>query len=209
MLRLFFLRHGNTFEEGEPSRQVGAKTDISLTEKGRQQAAAAARWFSSEGIVPAAIYAGVLKRQQETAAIASGALGTPVQNALELAELSYGAWENKTIEELKTQFPVSYEAWSKEGTWPEEFEGTYEDTRRRLTRFLDKVRCSHEDGSSVIAVTSQGVMKLVTAVIEPQRWSDLQARKEIDALKVKTGALCEIVFDDGGWKTVAWNVVPE
>lgn len=209
MLRLFFLRHGNTFEDGEPSRQVGAKTDIPLTAKGRVQAEKAAAWFRAHGIAPVMVYTGSLQRQKETAELVSKELGAPTTEVFELAELAYGAWENLTIEELKEKFPASYEAWSKAGEWPAEFEGTYEDTRRRLVRFLDRVRCSHEDGSAVVAVTSQGIMKLLTAVTQPERWEEMRSRRAIDELKVKTGAICEFVFDEGDWKTVAWNVVPE
>ncbi len=209
MLHLFFLRHGNTFEDGEPSRQVGAKTDIPLTAKGRVQAEKAAAWFRTHGIAPVMVYSGGLKRQKETAEIVSQALGAPATEVFELAELAYGAWENLTIDELKEKFPASYEAWSEAGEWPAEFEGAYEDVRRRLMRFLDRVRCSHEDGSAIVAVTSQGIMKLLTSVTEPERWAAMQSRRAIGELKVKTGALCECVFEDGCWKTVAWNVVPE
>ncbi len=208
MLRLFFLRHGNTFEDGEASRQVGAKTDIPLTAKGRAQAEHAAAWFRAQSVAPVMVYSGGLKRQKETAEIVSKALGAPVTEVFELAELAYGAWENLTIEELKEKFPTSYAAWSEAGEWSPEFEGTYEDVRRRLVRFLDRVRCSHEDGSAVIAVTSQGIMKLLTSVMEPERWAAMQARRAIGELKVKTGAVCEFVFEDGCWKTIAWNIVP-
>lgn len=210
MLRLFFLRHGNTFEEGELSRQVGAKTDIPLTEKGRLQAMQAAAWLRSRGVAPTTVYSGKLKRQKETAAIVAEALVADVVEEDDLAELAYGAWENLTIEELKTRFPVSYEAWGKAGEWPPEFEGTIEAAQARLSRFLEKTLRAHPDGSDVVAVTSQGVLKLLTSVAEPERWADLKARRAVDELKVKTGAICEIDFDGAaGWKTVAWNVLPE
>ena len=209
MPRIFFLRHGNTFEDGEPSRQVGAKTDLPLTEKGRAQARVAAAWLKAHGIAPAVVYSGRLRRQTETADIVASAFGVPRTETEDLVELAYGTWENLTTEELKARFPESYEAWGKEGKWPAEFEGSYEDARRHLSRFLDAVRGAHRDGTAVVAVTSQGVMKLLTSIIDPERWAALQAKKEIDQLKVKTGAICEISFEQGAWKTVAWNVVPE
>lgn len=209
MLKIVFVRHGNTFEDGEPSRQVGAETDVPLTDAGRVQAEAVARHLKARGLAVRAIHAGALKRQRETAEILSRGLDAPVVDEPALAELSYGAWENLTTAELKERFPSSYEAWNVSGAWPSEFEGDAESVRRRLQRFLDKIRCSYEDGATVVAVTSQGVLKLLTSVIEPERWEALQAKKAVEELKAKTGAMCEIEFADGAWKTVAWNVRPE
>ncbi len=209
MLRLFFLRHGNTFEDGEASCQIGAKTDIPLTAQGRAQAEKAADFFASQDIALSAIHAGGLKRQRETAEIVAKKTGAPVLETDALSELDYGAWENLTTDEVKAKFPASYEAWSKAGEWPAEFAGSAEDARRRLSVFLERIRCSYEDGSAVLAVTSQGIMKLVTSVIEPERWTELQSRRAVDDLKVKTGAICEIALERDGWRTIAWNVVPE
>ena len=208
-MRLFLLRHGNTFEDGEPSRQVGALTDVPLTTKGRAQARSAAAWLKAHDAVPTTVYCGRLKRQKETAEILSEALGAPVVETDALLELAHGAWENLTIEELKTRFPDSYRAWSEAGEWPAEFEGSFEEARRRISDFLDMTLAAHGDGETVAAVTSQGAMKVAASLVAAERWEELKASRGIGEFKVKTGAFCELSHMDGAWKLVAWNVVPE
>ncbi|MCL4553141.1 MAG: histidine phosphatase family protein, partial [Candidatus Marsarchaeota archaeon] len=93
MIRLFLLRHGNTFETGQTPVQIGAKTDLPLTNKGREQAAAFAQ-FMTQLPTPAAIYAGSLKRQIETAQIVAQALHAETLlhlNEEALTEIDYGA----------------------------------------------------------------------------------------------------------------------
>ena len=50
MTRLVIVRHGNTFEAGEPPRRIGARTDLPLTATGVAQAEALARHFAANGV---------------------------------------------------------------------------------------------------------------------------------------------------------------
>jgi probable phosphoglycerate mutase len=43
------VRHGNTFEAGEPARRIGARTDLPLTPAGVAQAEALGRHFAQQG----------------------------------------------------------------------------------------------------------------------------------------------------------------
>lgn len=56
-IRLILVRHGNTFDAGQTPTQVGARTDLSLTDQGRNQAHYFARYLASEQIQPQAISA--------------------------------------------------------------------------------------------------------------------------------------------------------
>ncbi len=50
MTRLVIVRHGNTFEAGEPPRRIGAGTDLPLTESGIDQARALGWHFAKNRI---------------------------------------------------------------------------------------------------------------------------------------------------------------
>ena len=52
MITLVIARHGNTFESGETPRRVGARTDLPLTEKGRQQAQAIGHYLKEHDLIP-------------------------------------------------------------------------------------------------------------------------------------------------------------
>ena len=74
---LLLARHGNTFNKGDKVVWVGARTDLPLTVKGREQAQAL-----GEALAPFAprikrVVAGPLLRTREQAAIICEALKTP------------------------------------------------------------------------------------------------------------------------------------
>ena len=74
---LLLARHGNTFNKGDKVVWVGARTDLPLTAKGREQAQAL-----GQALVPFApqikrVISGPLLRTREHAAILCEALKTP------------------------------------------------------------------------------------------------------------------------------------
>ena len=64
---IVIVRHGNTFETGEPARRIGAGTDLPLTRRGEQQAEALGRCFADKGWNFARILASPLQRTWQTA----------------------------------------------------------------------------------------------------------------------------------------------
>ena len=66
MTTLIIARHGNTFEDGEPPRRVGARTDLPLTNKGRMQARAVGLWLKENKLMPDVVYSSTLQRTIET-----------------------------------------------------------------------------------------------------------------------------------------------
>ena len=120
MIRLILARHGNTFEMGQTPIQVGARTDLPLTQQGRDQAEQIANFLHRQGIKPAAIFAGALKRQTESAQIIGKQLGIQIElNQEALTEIDYGPWEGLTSEEIVKQWPHEYARWTEEGRWAE------------------------------------------------------------------------------------------
>ena len=68
------VRHGNTFEAGEPPRRIGARTDLPLTAAGQAQAEALGAHFAAQGWRFARVLASPLIRTRTTAAAILGHL---------------------------------------------------------------------------------------------------------------------------------------
>lgn len=200
MTRLILIRHGNTFEAGETPLQVGARTDLPLTAAGRMQADAAARYLLREKIAPAAIFAGKLKRQTESASILGLLLGAPLELGAEaLNEIDYGPWEGLPSQEIAVKWPAAYEAWTKEGIWAEGiFGGDLKTFQLRLKHWLSEIE-SRYPGKTIVAVTSNGTLRFL---------SSLQNEVHLPDPKVKTGHFCEAHLKQGAFSILRWNVKP-
>jgi len=61
------VRHGNTFESGEPPRRIGARTDLPLTAAGLAQADALGRHFAAQEMRFARVLVSPLTRTRQTA----------------------------------------------------------------------------------------------------------------------------------------------
>ena len=90
------LRHGQT--ELSVERRYSGRGNPALTELGRRQAEAAARYLAQRGGI-AAVLSSPLQRAYDTAATAAKALGLDVTVDDDLIETDFGAWEGLTFAE--------------------------------------------------------------------------------------------------------------
>ena len=200
-MKIFFVRHGNTFETGEPSRYIGSRVDVPLTAKGREQAKAAGQKLKRLKCPTEAIYSGKQDRQRETAKIIREILAPQAimnDRIHGLSEIDYGPWEGLTNDEIALNWPDEYAAWTEKGTWPAAIFATKEaDARADLEAFLNEVTDARV--GCAVAVTSQGVMRQLRRLIDGTVG---------DEAKVKPGNFCEIEIGPEGPKIVSWNVTP-
>lgn len=98
------FRHGQTVANIES--RFASSTDGEMTIDGRRQANSLAEWYPGLDV----IYSSPLQRARETAGALAEALGLEVEHRSDLVEMSFGEWENLTIEEIKS-------GWS--GMWRE------------------------------------------------------------------------------------------
>jgi len=209
-IRLILVRHGNTFESGQTPTQVGARTDLPLTEQGRDQAHSFARYLVSQQIQPQGIYAGVLKRQIETARIVGRHLQVEDDRYMRepaLTEIDYGPWEGLTSEEITQRWPNEYKAWTTQAQWPKLFGGTEEEHLRAIEIWLNDLRLVHAAGETVLGVTSNGIIRFFRA-FQGKEWQSLAHAQQMEDLKVKTGHFCELLLFENALKVESWNVDP-
>jgi probable phosphoglycerate mutase len=106
-LRLILIRHG------QPQQHSGriflGQTDVPLSERGREEAAAAGEELVRLGVRPDHIYASDLLRTGETAEIIAERLGrAPVILDARFRELDMGTWDGELIEDIRRRYPDEY-----------------------------------------------------------------------------------------------------
>lgn len=101
MTDFILVRHGETAWHAE-NRYAG-RTDVPLTEHGREQAAALARWAVSARLT--AVWSSPLSRARLTAAPAADACGLTQRIDERLVELDFGQGDGLTRNEMRQRFP--------------------------------------------------------------------------------------------------------
>ncbi|MDH6194992.1 broad specificity phosphatase PhoE/ribonuclease HI [Mycobacterium frederiksbergense] len=147
--RLLLLRHGQT--ELSVERRYSGRGNPVLTEEGRRQADAAARYLASRGGV-AAVVTSPLERAHETATVAAKALGVDVSVDDDLIETDFGAWEGLTFAEAAQRDPELHRRWlhdtSVEPPGGESFDAVAHRVRRARNRIIA------EYGAATVLVVS-------------------------------------------------------
>ncbi len=108
MLRLYFVRHGQT-DYSNKNAFCGA-IDAPLNAVGLAMADALGTRYGGEKW--SAIYSSPLHRTQQTAAPTAKRAGVTVTLADGLHEIHYGSWEGRPEAEVEHEFPAEFAAWS-------------------------------------------------------------------------------------------------
>ena len=161
-LNILFIRHGQT--QGNLERRYIGSTDQSLCIQGR------AALFNRTLPPVDRIYTSPLLRCGETAAILFP--NQPAEPVYDLRECSFGAFENRTYEELKDD--PAYRAWLDTGgeTSPPDGESKSEQKSRTLRAF-HAIVSQHEAGTIALVVHGGTIMTILES-LEPShefyRW---------------------------------------
>jgi ribonuclease H / adenosylcobalamin/alpha-ribazole phosphatase len=107
---LLLLRHGETRHTLARRFSGRGGDDPELTEAGRQQAAAAARWLAERHRV-ATVVTSPLRRAAETAEVVAERLGAEVRSDADFAETDFGDWDGRSFTDVRDQWPEQLEAW--------------------------------------------------------------------------------------------------
>jgi len=214
MTKLIIARHGNTFNPDDVPTRVGARTDIPLVEKGKEQAKAIGRYLKDNNLVPDVAYSSTLKRTKETATIAlkEAGISLPVYELDIFNEIDYGDDENKTEKDVISR--IGKEAivqWDKNAVvpdgWkvkPNEIIEDWQNFAHQLTKTHDVVTNEVMDiDETVLVVTSNGIARFAPHITE-----DFDSFAKQHKIKLKTGALWILEFSQGEWRVTDWNIVP-
>lgn len=147
--RLVLVRHGSTVHSLQ--RRFSGRNELALDEAGeRQVAALAARVASFHDV--AAVLSSPLRRARQSADAVAAALGLPVTEGAELAEIDFGEWEGLSFAEAQAGYPGEVAAWlASPETAPPGGE-SFSALARRVRRGRDAAIAAHP-GRTIVALT--------------------------------------------------------
>ncbi|MGV0050132.1 bifunctional RNase H/acid phosphatase [Mycobacterium colombiense] len=155
--RLLLLRHGQT--ELSVHRRYSGRGNPALTEVGRRQADAAARYLAQRGGI-STVFASPLQRAYDTAAAAAKALGLDVTVDDDLIETDFGAWEGLTFTEAAERDPELHGRWLRDTSTAPPGGESFDAVAERVSRFRDRIVAAHQ-GSTVLVVSHVTPIKML------------------------------------------------
>ena len=147
--RLLLLRHGQT--ELSVQRRYSGRGDPALTELGRRQAEAAARYLAQRGGI-AAVISSPLQRAYDTAAAAAQGLGLDVTVDDDLIETDFGAWEGLTFTEAAERDPELHRRWLRDTSIEPPGGESFDDVMARVCRARERITERYQ-GATVLVVS--------------------------------------------------------
>lgn len=156
-MRLLLARHGQT--AWNASRRFQGGSDVGLSDVGRAQAAALGRALRGRPI--AAAYVSPMRRALETAEIALGDLALPRVRLDELRELSLGAWEGRTVDDVRADAGDPYAAWVRAPLdCPPPGGEPLPEVCARVLSAVARITTNHANGDDVLVVAHGGVISV-------------------------------------------------
>ncbi|KAA1430372.1 bifunctional RNase H/acid phosphatase [Mycolicibacter arupensis] len=147
--RMLLLRHGQT--ELSVDRRYSGRGNPPLTDTGRRQADAAARYLAQHGGISAVI-SSPLQRCRDTAQAAATLLGLDVAVDEDLTETDFGAWEGLTFTEAAQRDPDLHRRWLKDTSIQPPDGESFDAVQQRVCRARDRIVADHS-GSTVLVVS--------------------------------------------------------
>lgn len=144
---IYITRHGET--EWNVEGRIQGHTDITLSERGREQAQMLARRLSTVRID--AVYSSDLARAAETAKVALGERDIPINFTQELREYHKGVFEGLTESEYRDKYPELYEpSMANDLDFAPPGGETIRETSVRLAGIVQRVKDAHLDECALI-----------------------------------------------------------
>ena len=147
--RFLLLRHGQT--ELSTQRRYSGRGNPALTEVGRGQAEAAARYLGQRGNI-AAVITSPLQRAYDTAAKAAKALGLDVTVDDDLIETDFGEWEGLTFIEAAERDPQLHRKWLRDTSVTPPGGESFDSVAERVQRVQARI-ISERAGETVLVVS--------------------------------------------------------
>jgi probable phosphoglycerate mutase len=192
------VRHGNTFDAGEPTRRIGARTDLPLVASGHKQARALGRAFAQQGLIFDRALAAPLQRTRSTieAILAVQSQAPIVESADWLTEIDHGADEGQIESDVIARIGHdALAAWDAEAHAPDDW---IVDADRRIEGW----RGLWDAGSGhMLIVTSNGAARFALLSTEALR----SQASDLPSLKLRTGAYGVIAREQGALRLIAWD----
>ena len=181
-MRLLLVRHGET--DWNAAGRIQGATDTPLNARGREQALALAGKLRYER--PARLCTSPLRRAVETAEIIGAELGLAPEMLDALREISFGAWEGCSWEEIQRRWPGDF-AWC-EGDRLHRAPPGGESYAQLMERALPAVEAlRREPGGTAVAVCHSAVIRAVLCAL--RGWT---IGEGYERLRIKNSSVTEL-----------------
>lgn len=161
----YCMRHAET-EANEKDEFIGSRTDIPLTEKGREQARKVGEYFKSIGVTFDTIYHSPMTRCYQTAREINLIVGGKMVAHDGLIELDYGDWEGLSRQEIESRYAEDYIQYCTGMlSRPTGSGESANDVSVRVLKFLNELKSSHATmGKSVLVVTHKTAGRILLQI---------------------------------------------
>jgi broad specificity phosphatase PhoE/ribonuclease HI len=145
--QLLLLRHGQT--ELSVERRYSGRGNPPLTDLGRRQADAAARYLAQRGGVSAVI-SSPLQRAYDTATAVAKGLGLDVSVDDDLIETDFGAWEGMTFGEAAARDPELHTRWLRDTSQSPPDGESFDAVAHRVRRARNRIIAEYGDATVLV-----------------------------------------------------------
>lgn len=192
--KLWLIRHGET--EWSLSGAHTGRTDIALTEHGREQAFALRALLASTRF--SLVLSSPLGRAVETCRIAG--LGAQSEVAEDLLEWNYGVYEGRTTKEIREQEP----GWS---VWKSEIKAgeSVDEVAERADRVIARALTSHtedQEPPNIALFAHAHILRIIAA-----RWIGLSGGGG-SRFSLVTGSVSVLGWERETRVVERWNLIP-
>jgi ribonuclease H / adenosylcobalamin/alpha-ribazole phosphatase len=153
--RLLLVRHGVT--EYSVAKRFAGRSDLELTEAGREQARRAAGRVAELGPVDVVI-SSPLRRTRQTAQQLADRLELPVLIEDGMVETDFGDWDGYTFAEVSQKWPAELQRWLADPSVAPPSGESFDTVTRRVCLARDRILAQHS-GKTVAVVSHVSPIK--------------------------------------------------
>jgi broad specificity phosphatase PhoE len=199
-MKLYIVRHGNTFKDSEVPRRIGQRTDLPLVESGMIQAHKLGKYFKNNSIKFDLAFSSNLIRTTTTAEIVLSYNSSSLKLNFDVlfTEIDHGMDEGKTDNEIiKRIGSDALYNWETLAIEPEGWSVNKNDRILGWIKFLEEIKKL----DNVLIVTSNGAARIALIAFD--------LLNKVENIKLKTGSFGILEIEkNNSIKVVEWGVQP-
>ena len=189
LVTFLLVRHG--FSKGNKEKRFSGQMNLPLDDAGLAQAESVSKYIS-ENFKVDSIYSSDLSRAYDTVLPLANKLNIAIQKDKNLREVDVGLWQGKLIDEVKKEFPETFEKY-RVNPGLSRFDGgeSYLDAMERGIKTIQKI-AKENDGKTIVIATHGGIIRTLRAA-----WTNTTPENIKDIPHVPNASVTIAEYDNG------------